>query len=80
MRDATSGLRAFSRAAAESLEVTSSFTYTLETLIRAGRAGQRVTGVPVEVNPVTRPSRLFGSPWEYVGRSAPSILRSWLTA
>ena len=80
VRDATSGLRAFSREAARALEVTSSFTYTVETLIRAGRSGMAVAGVPVGTNPATRPSRLFGSPWVYVGRTGPSILRLWLTA
>jgi glycosyltransferase involved in cell wall biosynthesis len=80
VRDATSGLRAFSRDAARALEVTSSFTYTVETLIRAGRAGMAVCGVPVATNPATRPSRLFASPWVYVGRTGPSILRLWLTA
>ena len=80
VRDATSGLRAFSREAARRVEVTSTFTYTLETLIRAGRGGMAVAGVPVATNPATRPSRLFASPWEYVGRTGPSILRLWLTA
>jgi glycosyltransferase involved in cell wall biosynthesis len=80
VRDATSGFRAMSARAARSLEVTSSFTYTAETLIRAGRAGLRVAGVPVATNPPTRPSRLYGSPWAYVGRSGTSIVRVWLTA
>jgi glycosyltransferase involved in cell wall biosynthesis len=80
VRDATSGLRAFSRTAARALEVTSSFTYTVETLIRAGRSGMAVSGVPIATNPATRPSRLFGSPWVYVGRTGPAILRLWLTA
>ena len=80
VRDATSGFRALSAEAARALEVTSSFTYTVETLIRAGRAGMVVTGVPVAVNPPLRPSRLFGSPWAYVGRTGPAILRLWLTA
>jgi glycosyltransferase involved in cell wall biosynthesis len=80
VRDATSGLRAFSREAARRLEVTSTFTYTLETLIRAGRGGMTVAGVPVATNPATRPSRLFDSPWVYVGRTSPSILWLWLTA
>jgi glycosyltransferase involved in cell wall biosynthesis len=80
VRDATSGFRAYSRAAATALEVTSSFTYTVETLIRAGRSGLAVAGVPVGTNPQTRPSRLYGSPWAYVGRTGPSILRLWLRA
>jgi glycosyltransferase involved in cell wall biosynthesis len=78
VRDATSGFRALSAAAARRLEVTSTFTYTLETLIRAGRSGMAVARVPVGVNPATRPSRLFASPWTYVGRTGPSILRLWL--
>jgi glycosyltransferase involved in cell wall biosynthesis len=78
VRDATSGFRALGAAAARRLEVTSTFTYTVETLIRAGRGGMAVTGVPVGVNPATRPSRLFASPWTYVGRTGPSILRLWL--
>jgi glycosyltransferase involved in cell wall biosynthesis len=79
VRDSTSGFRAYSRAAAATLEVTSSFTYTVETLIRAGRGGLAVRSVPVDTNPHTRPSRLFGSPWTYVGRTGPSILRLWLS-
>ncbi len=39
-----------------------------------------MSGVPVATNPATRPSRLFASPWVYVGRTGPSILRLWLTA
>jgi glycosyltransferase involved in cell wall biosynthesis len=80
VRDATSGFRAYSRAAAAALEVTSTFTYTVETLIRAGRGGLAVAGVPVGTNPQTRPSRLYGSPWAYVGRTGPSIVRLWLRA
>ena len=80
VRDAASGFRALSADAARALEVTSSFTYTAETLIRAGRAGMRVAGVPVGVNPPLRPSRLCASPWGYVGRAAPAILLVWLRA
>jgi glycosyltransferase involved in cell wall biosynthesis len=80
VRDASSGFRAFSARAARALEVSSSFTYTVETLIRAGRGDLAVAGVPVEVNPPLRPSRLFASPWEYVGRTGPSILWLWLRA
>jgi glycosyltransferase involved in cell wall biosynthesis len=80
VRDATSGFRALHADAARALEVTSTFTYTVETLIRAGRAGIPVLGVPVGVNPPLRPSRLFASPWAYVGRTGPSIVRLWLRA
>ena len=51
------------------------FTYTLETLIQAGRLGLPIVSVPIEVNPPTRPSRLFRSNTRYVLRSAKIIVR-----
>jgi len=69
VRDAPSGFRAMTREAALGVQVFSSFTYTLETIIQAGAAGLRVVSVPVEVNPPTRPSRLFRGNLSYVFRS-----------
>lgn len=73
--DATSGFRAYSREAAQRLTVISGFTYTHETLIQAGRSNMIVTEVPIQVNPATRPSRLFRSIPEYLKRSLSTILR-----
>jgi glycosyltransferase involved in cell wall biosynthesis len=73
--DATSGLRAFSRAAAESIHVFSRMTYTLETLIQAGARGLRVASVPVRTNPPVRPSRLIRKTSRYVLLSGANILR-----
>lgn len=73
--DAPSGFRAYSRDAAARLCVVNTYTYTLETVIQAGRKHIPMTTVPVRVNKVTRPSRLFGSIREYVARSARTILR-----
>ncbi|MEA3400292.1 MAG: glycosyltransferase family 2 protein [Armatimonadota bacterium] len=73
--DATSGFRAFSRQAAVRLTVVSSFTYTHETLIQAGRSGMAVAEVPVRTNERTRPSRLFKSIPEYIARSLSTIGR-----
>lgn len=75
--DATSGFRALSRDCAMRLFVHNRFTYTLETLIQAGRLGIRVKSVPIRTNPQTRPSRLFSSNREYVRRSASVLLRSY---
>ena len=47
VRDASCGFRAYSRAAAESLEVHSTHTYTHETLIEAKYKGLRVAEVPI---------------------------------
>ncbi len=76
--DATSGFRAMSREAAMRLNVFSSYTYTLETIIQAGKKGLVVASVPVETNEKKRESRLIGSMWRYVLRSAATILRIFL--
>jgi len=73
--DAPSGFRAISRALAMRLYVFNSYTYTLETLIQAGRLNVPVTSVPVEVNAATRSSRLMRSIAGYVFRSATTIVR-----
>jgi hypothetical protein len=73
--DATSGFRALSREAALRLEVFSSYTYTLETLIQAGARRMRVVFVPVRTNPKTRDSRLIRSIPSFLSLSVVSILR-----
>jgi len=73
--DATSGFRAYDRAAALRLSVVSAFTYTHETLIQAGRSGLAVVEVPIRTNPKTRESRLFRSVPEYLRRSVNTIVR-----
>jgi glycosyltransferase involved in cell wall biosynthesis len=73
--DATSGFRAYNRDAALGVVVLGQFTYTLETLIQAGAGPITVGHVPVQKNPVARPSRLFRSNWDYIRRSIGGILR-----
>jgi glycosyltransferase involved in cell wall biosynthesis len=76
--DATSGFRAFSRIAALHLVIFSSYTYTLETIIQAGKKGLSVTSVPILTNTMFRESRLIHSIPRYVLRSAGTILRIFL--
>src|SRR5918994_5603550 len=73
--DATSGFRAYNREAALSLTVVSKFTYTLESLIQAGKSLLAVTHLPVHTNPHTRESRLFPSMWTYIRRNMSAIFR-----
>jgi glycosyltransferase involved in cell wall biosynthesis len=73
--DATSGFRAYNREAALQVVAVSKFTYTLETLIQAGKHQVAVADVPVRTNPKTRESRLFPSMSAYVRRNALSIFR-----
>jgi glycosyltransferase involved in cell wall biosynthesis len=72
--DTTSGFRALTREAALRINIVSEFTYTLESIIQAGKKRLAVTHLPIETR-ATRPSRLFGSTWEYLKRSAATILR-----
>lgn len=76
--DATSGFRALSREAALRLVIYSDYTYTVETIIQAGKKGLVVTSVPVETNEKLRESRLIRSTTSYVRRSAATILRFFL--
>ena len=73
--DAPSGFRAIHRDAAMQLYVFDNYTYTLETIIQAGRLGIPIVSVPIEVNDPTRESRLIKSVARYIIRSSKTILR-----
>lgn len=77
--DAPSGFRAMSRTCALRLNVLSEYTYTIETIIQAGRAGMAIENVPVRVNGDLRPSRLVKSIASYVRRSLVTIARIFMT-
>jgi len=76
--DTTSGFRAYNREAAIQLIVVSKFTYTLESIVQAGKLLVATDHVPIRTNPRTehtRPSRLFPSMGSYVRRNTVSIFR-----
>jgi glycosyltransferase involved in cell wall biosynthesis len=73
--DTTSGFRAYNREAALQMQVVSKFTYTLETIIQAGKQLVAVDHIPIETNPTTRESRLFESIPAYIRRNGLSIFR-----
>jgi glycosyltransferase involved in cell wall biosynthesis len=73
--DATCGFRAYTREAALQVNLFSSFSHTLETIIQLGLRGARIASVPIGVNPVVRPSRLFRSIPEFVLKQASTIVR-----
>jgi glycosyltransferase involved in cell wall biosynthesis len=73
--DTTSGFRAYNREAALGMQVVSKFTYTLETIIQAGKSAVAIDHVPVRTNPKLRESRLFPSMWTYIRRNGVSIFR-----
>ena len=73
--DTTSGFRAYTRDAALRLTIVSEFSYTLESIIQAGKKRMAIAHVPIATNARLRESRLFGSPWGYVKVSAATIVR-----
>jgi len=73
--DATSGFRAYSRDAAMQLNVVSDFTYTIETIISAGKKNLAIAHVPVKTNSKLRESRLFPSIRVYLQRSLVTMLK-----
>jgi glycosyltransferase involved in cell wall biosynthesis len=75
--DTTSGFRAYNREAALQLIVVSRYTYTLESLIQAGKMSVAIEDVPIKPNPTERESRLVGSTSAYVRRNAYAIFRAY---
>ncbi len=75
--DTVSGFRAISREAALHLNIVSSFSYTIEMLIQAGRKQMAVTSVPVGTNAKTRRSRLFKSIPSFIGQSLVTMVRMY---
>ncbi|GFI30556.1 MAG: glycosyltransferase family 2 protein [Lachnospiraceae bacterium] len=76
--DAPSGFRAYSREAAMRLNVVNEYTYTLETIVQAGRSKIAMESVPIRTNAELRPSRLFSSMFGYVKKSMLTILRAFM--
>lgn len=76
--DAPSGFRAYSREAAMQLNVTNEYTYTLETIVQAGRNKIPMGSVPIRTNGELRPSRLFNSMMGYVKKSMVTIMRAYI--
>ena len=75
--DAVSGFRAFRREAAMQMNIVSPFSYTIETIIQAGKKHLAVKSVPIGTNPKTRESRLFKSIPKFIERSLTTMIRMY---
>jgi glycosyltransferase involved in cell wall biosynthesis len=75
VKDAPSGFRAYSSEAALRLTVLSRFSYTLETIIQAGKMGLKIVNVPITTNPPLRPSRLQKNIAHFIARQMTTMLR-----
>jgi glycosyltransferase involved in cell wall biosynthesis len=73
--DTTSGFRAYTREAALRMTIVSEFSYTLESIIQAGKKRMAIAHVPISVNARTRESRLFDNVFSYIKKSGATIVR-----
>jgi glycosyltransferase involved in cell wall biosynthesis len=73
--DTTSGFRAYTREAALRMTIVSEFSYTLESIIQAGKKRMAIAHVEVSAHAGTRESRLFSSLYAYIKQSAATIVR-----
>ena len=73
--DTTSGFRAYTREAALRMTIVSDFSYTLESIIQAGKKRMAIAHVPIRTNARVRESRLFDNAWTYIKRSGATIVR-----
>lgn len=76
--DAVSGFRAFSRYAALRLQVYNPYSYTLETLVQAGKGQMKLVNVPIRTNPALRESRLHKGIFNFMWRQGGAIIRSYV--
>ena len=58
------------------MNVINEYTYTLETIVQAGRQKMAITSVPIRTNAELRPSRLFHSMFGYIKKSMLTIGRA----
>lgn len=77
VKDAASGFRAYSADAALRLTVLTRFSYTMETLIQAGKTGLTVCNLPITTNPPRRPSRLQKNMLHFIAKQTATMLRMY---
>lgn len=73
--DSVSGFRAYSREALLKINVTSDFSYAVDTLIQAGNKKIKIVDVNITTNRPTRPSRLFKNMWHHIYKTTQIMLR-----
>ena len=76
--DSVSGFRAYSREALYEINVTSRFSYVVDTIIQAYKKGLSIAWIDIETHAATRPSRLFRNIWEHIGKTTMNIARVYM--
>ncbi len=76
--DTVSGFRAYSRDAMLRLNVTTKFSYVLDTIMQCRRKNLRILSVPIQINSPTRPSRLFKNMFQHIRKSGFNLIRLYV--
>jgi len=73
--DAQTGFRAFTKEVAKNIEITSTYTYTQEQLVRALKKGYGLIEIPVYFAKRDGKSRLMKNPFHYAAKAGINLLR-----
>ena len=73
--DTVSWFRAYSRESLLKINVSSKFSYVLDTIVQAWAKWLRIKSIKITVNPPTRKSRLFKSMWQHMRKSFWNLFR-----
>lgn len=76
--DAASGFRAYSRQSLIRLNIVTTFSYCMETIIQAGNKRLKIESIKVETNKKTRESRLFKNIWHHMFMSGRAVVKSYI--
>lgn len=73
--DSVSWFRAYSRESLMELNVTTKFSYVLDTIVQSTNKGLKLDYVKITTHAPTRPSRLFKSIWQHIRKSTIDLFR-----
>jgi len=73
--DSVSGFRAYSRDSLMQLNVTTRFSYVLDTIVQAWSKWIKIDYIKITTNPPTRPSRLFKNIFQHIRKSTFDLFR-----
>src|SRR5690606_12627706 len=60
------------------INIVTTFSYCMETIIQAGNKRIPISSIQVETNKKTRESRLFKNIWQHMYKSGSAIVRSYI--
>lgn len=78
IEDSVSWFRAYSRESLMKINITTKFSYVIDTIMQASDKNIKVKTVKITINPVTRPSRLFKNIGQHIYKTTIDLFRIYL--